>query len=133
PLTNAQLTVKATGNGRNWSAWADNWQQFMQQGRTSVIAAQAAADSTSGGVSGWIDKTLGDIGHDVGSAVGTAVGDVAKAVGWPADVVGFFSDADHALGTASHVALALFQPSTYVRLVAGGLALTFLIIGLFAI
>jgi len=53
--------------------------------------------------------------------------------GWPGDVLGFFTDADHALGTASHVALALFQPSSYVRIVVGGLALVFLAIGLYAL
>jgi hypothetical protein len=53
--------------------------------------------------------------------------------GWPGDVIGFFTDADHALGSASHVALALFQPSSYVRIVVGGLAFVFLLIGLYAL
>jgi hypothetical protein len=44
--------------------------------------------------------------------------------------VGFFGDADHALGTASAVALAFFQPSTYIRIAVGGLAVILLVSGL---
>jgi hypothetical protein len=53
--------------------------------------------------------------------------------GWPGDITGFFSDADHALGTASATAMAFFQPSTYVRIAVGGLAVILLIVGLYAL
>jgi cell wall-associated NlpC family hydrolase len=79
------------------------------------------------------------VGHVVGygrppgtsiTGGGTAAAGGGGILQWPADITGFFSDADHALGTASTVALALFQPSTYIRAAVGGLALILLIAGL---
>ena len=69
----------------------------------------------------------------VPGAAGAAPGQGAGGGGllsWPGDVTRFFADADQALGTASAVALALFRPSTYIRVAAGGLALLFLVAGL---
>jgi cell wall-associated NlpC family hydrolase len=88
--------------------------------------------------------TFNPEGTGVGTVVGygrppganTASGGSSSAssgggiLSWPSDITGFFSDADHALGTASAVALAFFQPSTYIRLAAGGLAMLLLIAGL---
>jgi hypothetical protein len=62
-----------------------------------------------------------------GAAAGGAPGGLLS---FPADITGFFTDADHALGTASAVAMAFFQPSTYVRLAVGALAVIFLVAGL---
>jgi len=45
-------------------------------------------------------------------------------------VTGFFGDADRALGALSQITLAFFQPSTYIRLAIGGLAVILLVAGL---
>jgi cell wall-associated NlpC family hydrolase len=79
------------------------------------------------------------VGHVVGygripgtttaGASGTG-GSAGGILSWPSDITGFFGDADHALGTASAIALAFFQPSTYIRIAVGGLAVILLVTGL---
>jgi Transglycosylase SLT domain len=64
---------------------------------------------------------------------GAGTGAAGGGGSWPGDVLGFFSDADHALGSASAVALALFQPSSYVRIAVGSLAVILLVTGLYAL
>jgi hypothetical protein len=91
----------------------------------SVVSIQGFAPGASG------DMHVVGYGRVPGaSSGGGGIGAGVASVAWPGNVTGFFSDADHALGTASHVALALFQPSSYVRIVTGGLALVLLVAGL---
>jgi len=65
-----------------------------------------------------------------GGASGSSLGGLLS---WPGEVVGFFTSADRALGGLSQITLALFQPSTYIRIALGGLAVILLIMGLFAL
>lgn len=93
----------------------------------SVVSIQGFAPAATGDMHvvgyGRVPGASGGGGGIGGSGGG-------GGLAWPGQVTGLFTDADHALGTASHVALAFFQPSTYVRLVVGGLALVLLVAGL---
>jgi cell wall-associated NlpC family hydrolase len=82
---------------------------------------------------GFAPGTVVGYGRPPGTSIAAGAGTGGSSGGilsWPADITGFFSDADHALGTASAIALAFFQPSTYIRLAAGGLAVILLVAGL---
>jgi hypothetical protein len=41
PYTNTQITVKATGNGQNWSEWSDDWTEYTSQAQAAVSQYQA--------------------------------------------------------------------------------------------
>jgi hypothetical protein len=74
PMTNAKITIKATGGGQNWAEWADDWQQFLGQADAAVTAWKAEAIAHPGGMGAYIDellKGIKDVGHDIGHAVGS--------------------------------------------------------------
>jgi hypothetical protein len=136
PLTNAQITVRATRGGRDWSEWADNWTADIGQ---ATAAAQSFTDQASGhpgGVSGLADGILHGIeGAATGVAHGVegAAGDVGSAVGGviglPAQVTGFFSAAERFV----HAAMWILDPVNWVRILAGAAAAVLLILGLGAL
>jgi len=106
---------------------AQHGPQMIDAPHTGSVVSVQGFDPAAGGVMHVVGYGRVPGATSGGGGIG---GSSAGGLSWPGDVTGFFSDADHALGTASHVALALFQPSTYVRIVAGGLALVLLIAGL---
>lgn len=111
--------------------------QYNGDIRNALAAYNAGSGDLAAGY-GYADAILAKAGQGQGAKAGAGSGGTAAAgggglLGWPSDILGFFSDADHALGTASAVALAFFQPSTYVRLAVGGLAVILLVIGFYAL
>jgi hypothetical protein len=112
---------------------------LLKQYRGNMRQALAAYNAGSGDLAagyGYADAILAKAGQPdtatAGAGSGAAPGG-GGPLGWPSDIIGFFSDADHALGTASAVALAFFQPSTYVRLAVGAIAVILLVIGFYAL
>jgi hypothetical protein len=113
---------------------------LLKQYKGNIRDALAAYNAGSGDLAagyGYADAILAKAGEPdtatAGGGTGTSTSTSGGLLGWPSDITGFFSDADHALGTASAVALAFFQPSTYVRLAVGAIAVILLVIGFYAL
>ena len=155
PLMAAIAMAESSGNSNafNPSGASGLWQILgavnpADQGslfNPQVNAREAVAKYRTQGLRAWETYTNGDYrkflpsGYVPPAAASTPAGTAAASSGgggllsWPGDVVRFFTDADQALGTASAVALALFRPSTYIRVAVGGLAVIFLVIGFYAL
>jgi Transglycosylase SLT domain len=114
---------------------------LMRQYKGNVRDALAAYNAGPGDLQagyGYADQILSAAGQPESLTGGTGTGAPAAGGGggilsWPSDITGFFTDADHALGTASAIALAFFQPSTYVRIAVGSLAVILLVLGFYAL
>ena len=107
---------------------------IAQHGPQMIDAPHTGADVS---IQGFDPSASGDskvVGY--GRVPGSAAGVAAPGPGasgplaWPGEVTGFFGDADRALGALSQITLAFFQPSTYIRLAIGGLAVILLVAGL---
>jgi hypothetical protein len=111
PLTNAKITVKATGGGTNWAAWADNFQDFLGQADQAVQKWKAAATAHTGGAGGYIDellKGIEGIGHDIGHALG-------NLLQLPSQVTDFLT----ALEKPVQGLMWFVNPANWARIIAG--------------
>lgn len=129
PMTNAQITVKATGDGQNWAEWADNWTADITRANQAVQQFSSQAQSHPGGIGGLagdilhgIEGAAGAVGHDVGSALG-------QVIGLPDQVTGFLGAAE----TFVHSALWIINPTNWARILAGAAAAVLLILALGAL
>lgn len=129
PYLNTQITVKATGNGSNWSAWADNWQNFISQAQSSVSSFQSSA---SGNLTSYAESLLtnvttagaGGSGQSAtggGSGSGLGLGDILS---FPSDITSAFGE----LKTFIDAVMWLTHPGNLFRIGAfiGGTVLLFL-------
>lgn len=127
PLTNAQITVKATNDGKNWADWADNYQAFLSQAQADVSSFQSNAGG--GGLSGYADdllKGIEGIGSGAVNALGGAVGSLLQL---PSQITDFFS----ALETPVQKLMWIVNPTNWARIIAGLLGFFLLGAGLIAL
>lgn len=87
PALNTQITVRATGGGKNWGSWADNYQDFMSQAQAQVAAYKAPPGTLSqienlatGGLSGEASG-LASVASGL-TGLATDFEGVAKALTW---------------------------------------------------
>ena len=112
---------------------------LLRQYRGNMRDALAAYNAGSGNLAagyGYADTILAKAKEPQGATAGggsSGGGGGGGLLSWPGEVIVFFSSADRSIGQLSQVALALFQPSTYIRLAIGGFAVILLIMGLFAL
>jgi len=136
PLTNAQITVRGSHDGRDWGPWPDAWASNIGAATAAVHAFSAQSQGHPGGLAGLADdvlKGVESIGSGIGSAIGGAAGAVGSAIGQvvslPSQVTDFLSAAER----FTHAALWVVNPVNWVRILAGGAAVILLLIGLGAL
>lgn len=127
PLTNAQITVKATGGGKNWAEWADNYQQFLSQAQAAVTSFQSSAGP--GGLAAYADDVLKDVEGVTGAAAGAVSSAVGQLLQLPSQVTGFFS----ALETPVQKLMWIVNPTSWARIIAGVFGFLLLGAGLIAL
>jgi Lysozyme like domain len=139
PLTNAQITVRATHGGRDWAEWADNWTADIGQATAAARSFGDQASGHPGGAGGLAEDILHGIEGGIGSALGipsagvsalSGIGSgLAGAISLPGQVTGFFSAAERFV----HAAMWILDPVNWVRILAGAAAAVLLILGLGAL
>jgi hypothetical protein len=132
PLTNAQITVKATNDGRDWGEWADNWPADMARAQAAVAGFSSQAQGHPGGPLGLADDILhglAGIGHDITGAAGAVGGALGGLVQLPSQVTGFLSAAEQ----FTHAAMWIINPTNWARIAAGAIAAVLLILGIGAL
>jgi len=116
PLTNAQITVKATGNGANWSQWADNYGKFLNQANGDVAAFSGAAAGNSGGLAGYANDLLKGIeGIASAGAASAAAGVAGQLLQLPSQVTDFLT----ALEAPVQKLMWIVNPTSWARIIAG--------------
>jgi hypothetical protein len=129
PLTNAQITVKATKDGADWGQWADNYGLYLPAAQTAAHSFSSQAASHPGGLAGLADDVLSgvaSIGKTVSGAVSSAVGSVLQL---PSQVTDFFS----ALEAPLQALMWLINPVNWVRMLAGAAGVILAGLGLYAL
>jgi hypothetical protein len=130
PLTNAQITVRATRGGRDWAEWADNWQADIGAATAAAhgFASQAHGHpGGAGGLAGDILTHLLEIG--AGGGATQTQNPLSQAISLPSQVTDFLTAAER----FTHAALWLVNPANWVRILAGAAAAVLLILGLGAL
>jgi len=115
PLTNAQITVKATNNGANWSEWADDYQQYLSQASAAVAAFSAAAAANSGGQAGYISDLLADVEGLATSGASAVAGVAGQLLQLPSQVTDFLT----ALEQPVQKLMWIVNPTSWARIIAG--------------
>lgn len=139
PLTNAQITVRATRGGRDWGQWADNWQADIGAATAATQAFSHQASGHPGGAGGLASDILHGIEGGIGSALGipaagvSALGGLGSGlsglISLPSQVTDFLSAAEGFI----HAAMWILDPVNWVRILAGIAAAVLLILGLGAL
>lgn len=116
PLTNAQITVKATNNGANWAQWADDYQNFMSQGQQAVSQLQSQAGGSSGNsLISTAEGILKDIGITGAAGAVASSGVLGQLLQLPSQVTDFFT----ALEAPVQKLLWIVNPTSWARIIAG--------------
>ena len=116
PLTNARLTVQASNDGRDWSAWPDNYQQYMPQATSAVQQLRTKAAHHPGGLPGYVGGILSVLGGSGGAGAAAAGAlPTLTQLALPPSVVNFFDQAESIVTGA----LWLANPAHWARIVAG--------------
>jgi hypothetical protein len=130
PLTNAQITVKATNGGRNWGQWADNWQADIGAATAAARQVGAQAQRHPGGLGGLVDLILKDITGGLGGVTSNPLSTpVTQLIQLPSQVTDFLGAAER----FTHAALWIVNPTNWARILAGAAAAVLLILGLGAL
>jgi Lysozyme like domain len=130
PLTNAQITVKATNGGRNWGEWADNWDADISQATAAARGFSAQAQRHPGGSSGLAGDILSHLLEvATGGLGGQTQNPLSQLISLPSQVTDFLTAAER----FTHAALWIVDPVNWVRILAGAAAAVLLILGLGAL
>jgi len=115
PLTNAQITVKATNNGANWSDWADAYQLYLNQAQGDVAAFSSSAAGNSGGLAGYADDLLKDVEGIATSGASAVTGLAGQLLQLPSQVTDFLT----ALEQPVQKLMWIVNPTSWARIIAG--------------
>jgi hypothetical protein len=130
PLTNAQITVKATSDGKNWGSWADNWPSDIGRAQQAVAGFAHQAQGHPGGAGGLADLILKDLTGGLGALTQNPLStNVGQLIQLPSQVTDFLSAAER----FTHGALWIIDPTNWARLAAGAIAAVLLILGIGAL
>jgi lysozyme-like protein len=116
PLTNAQLAVKGSSGGADWSAWAT----YASGAYSSFMTAATSAIGTVEHDVEGVLKGVENIASGAAGAVGSLVGQV---LGLPSQVTGLFT----ALERPVQALMWIINPANVARVIAG--VLGFLLLG----
>jgi hypothetical protein len=130
PLTNAQITVKATNGGRDWGQWADNWQSDIGAATAATRAFSAQAQRHPGGAGGLAGDILTHLLEITTGGLGSQTQNpLAQTISLPSQVTDFLTAAER----FTHAALWIIDPTNWVRILAGAAGAVLLILGLGAL
>lgn len=130
PLTNAQITVKATNGGRDWGEWADNWQADIGQATAAARQFSEQAQHHPGGSGSLADSILNHLLEIGTGGLGSQTQNpLSQAITLPSQVTDFLTAAER----FTHAALWIVNPANWVRILAGAAAAVLLILGLGAL
>ena len=140
PYTNTRITVQATSDGNDWSAWADNWQEFGQQAANALneFVKAAGAKKVSGDSSSISKSQLSQYAKKVLKGITGANAEVSQP-GTPnpnpnSGTGGWLSFLNNPLAAAEDmlkVVEFLINPLSWLRILAGMAGFVFLLAGLF--
>jgi hypothetical protein len=129
PLTNAQITVKGSGGGRNWGPWPDDWQASIAAATAAAHGFGVSARVHPGGQGGLINDILGALTGGFTSAGTTVQQDLSRAISLPSQVTDFLSAAER----FTHAALWIVDPAHWARILAGVAGAVLVLLGLSAL
>jgi Lysozyme like domain len=130
PLTNAQITVRATNGGRDWGQWADNWQADIGAATAAARSFAAQAQHHPGGSGGLAGDILTHLLEIATGGLGSQTQNpLAQTISLPSQVTDFLTAAER----FTHSALWIINPTNWVRILAGAAGALLLLLGVGAL
>lgn len=120
------LDVRIADLNANYRAHVDGYRRVSSKKKGILDSIEGIASGAWSDVNA-IGKAIGDANSSLLGGIGSAAGGL---ISWPGDIVDFFSTATSSLGSTVDFFTAFFRPSTYVRIGAGAMGVTFVIAGI---
>jgi hypothetical protein len=130
PVTNTRITVDATQGGKDWSDWADNYQEFLTQASSEVSAFESAA---KGNVSAYAKSQASSLGGASGDTTSSTASNSSNSSASLTSIVSSVSAAATDFGDIATVFSWLSSPSHWFRIGALFFGVVLLAVAIFTL
>jgi|SRR5208282_487774 len=128
PYTNTKITIAATNGGTDWSEWADNWSEYIEESDAALSSFRQSAGDNLGS---YVKSVLKGLAGATGAgAITPSTGDNSGGSGgggW----LSFLTDPISAATDMLKIVEFLINPLSWLRILAGFAGFLLLGMGLY--